>query len=273
MKQKVTKKLLLALLLVVISGANAFAQTQQETREIIKAVVSAMQERLPLDMNGLTLKSVAVKGNDIAFSAVIDEEYLDNDFASYKKRMTENKTQYLAVSAKNKEQFIKPVIEAGMNIKMTITGNKTGEHFSVVFTPDEMRQALEADYSARDLLTSTVEEMRKELPEDWGEGMSLADVVIDGNNFTYKIKTDGSVLTIGLLKYMKDENGGKDVTDSFIEALNEPSGAFEKMFIKYLLDSGFGLQYTFFDDKNESISFVVSPEELKEKVKVQSLAQ
>lgn len=118
-----------------------------------------------------------------------------------------------------------------------------------------------------DQLPSVVEEMRKTLPQEWGDGLSLTDLYLEKDNLVYKIKTDESVLTINLLN-MVDDKDGEDVIKTMV--LNEITISGDdgvKAFANTLIRTHLGIKIVFWSDQSaKRVTFFISPEEIESQV-------
>ena len=118
-----------------------------------------------------------------------------------------------------------------------------------------------------DQLPSIVEEMRKTLPQDWGDGLSLTDLYLEKDNLVYKIKTDESVLTIELLN-MVDDKDGEDVIKTMVLneiTISEDDGV--KAFANTLIRAHLGIKVVFWSDQSvKRLTFFISPEEIESQV-------
>lgn len=265
-------KLYVVFLFFTFINIGCLAQNQNQLRINIKQEVRALQKTMPQKQNGMTFRWVAVEGNNLVMYLNVDESILDYDFDAYKKNMLENKYKFFSLVYGKNRKDVNAIVKAGMNFKMVVTGKPSNKQCTIILTPKEMRQALNIDYSAKDYLDQAILDIRKTLPLPWDNGLTLTDVYIDNNYFTYKVKTDGTVLPIRLLELSKKENDGKDMIDGFIEGFNTPEDVVTKLFVKYIKQSGMGIQYVFWSgDNSETVSFKITPYDIKSKVKMPTI--
>lgn len=239
-------------------------QNRNEAVSALKQGLIQTNKQLPITASFMTLERMEIKGNDYIIHATIDETLMDMD--QYISNMNQNKSNIFSLAAGNNKDFADLFAKSGLNLKFQVTGKQSNRKGEIALSAAEIKGPSPDDYNAKDFLVETVEEMQVGLPEDWGDGLTLTSVYIEGNYICYKVKTDGSVITLPLLKMAKAE--GSDMEDSIIEELNASSDAAEILYINYLRKSGMGIKYIYWSKgTTEKVTFTVSPAMIKAKVK------
>ena len=248
---------LLCLSLICLTSCG---QTQNEAVLALKQGLVQSNKRLPITAAFFTMEKMEIKGNDYIIHCTIDEEQMDLD--QYLSNMIKNKSNLFTLAAGNNKDFADLFAESGLNLKFMVTGKQSKRKGVITLSAEEIKNTAGNDFSARDFMKETVEDMQRDLPEDWGDGLTLTSVYIDGNYICYTIKTDESFITIPLLKRAKEE--GTEMEEGILEEFSEVADVAEKLFVKYLKDSGMGIKYIYLSKKTaESVSFTVTPEMIK----------
>ena len=245
-------------------------QVQNQDQVKNEAIVALQQDleqankQLPISIAYFTMQRMEIVGNDYTVYMTVDETQIDLD--EYVNDLNKNKSNVLSLVSGNHENFSDLLVKSGLNLKFVVLGKQSERQKEVVLSTDEIKENVGADYDAKDLMIETVEDMKQDLPEDWGDGLSLTSVYIDGNYVVYKIKTDETIITIELLKQYALK--GNDMEDSILEELNSTTDPSEKMFYKYLKDSGMGIKYVYFgNNPNDSAVVTITPKMIKSQVK------
>lgn len=239
-------------------------QTRNEAVMALKQGLVQTNKQLPITASFITLERMEIKGNDYIIYATIDEDLMDMD--QYMSNMNQNKSNLFTLAAGNNKDFADLFAKSGLNLKFLVTGKQSRKKGEIALTANEIKSPAENEYNAKDFMVETVKQMQEGLPEDWGDGLSLTSVYIEGNYICYKVKTDESVITISLLKMAKAD--GTDMEDSIIEELNASTDAAEILFANYLRKSGMGIKYIYWSrSTSEKITFTISPAMIKAKVK------
>lgn len=255
---------ILFILGVVACCLSACAQNTNEAIKALKQGLIQTNAQLPVTAAFFTMERMEIKGNDYIIHATIDEEQMDLD--QYIANMNQNKSNLFSLAAGNNKDFAELFIKSGLNLKFLVKGNLSGRKGEILLTSEEISMPDENDYTAKDFMIETAKEMKSGLPEDWGDGLTLTDVFIDGNYLCYKVRTDESVITMALLKKAKAE--GSDLEDSILEELGSSNDAAQILFTKYLKESGMGIKYIYYGKKpSDSVTITVSPEMIKTALK------
>ena len=183
-------KRLLSYLCFFMFCFSACGQTQNEAVTALKQGLVQSNKQLPITAAFFTMEKMEIKGNDYIIHCTIDEEQMDLD--QYLSNMIQNKSNLFTLAAGNNKDFADLFTKSGLNLKFLVTGKQSKRKGVITLSAEEIKNANSDDYSARDFMKQTVEDMQRDLPEDWGDGLTLTSVYIDGNYICYTIKTDES---------------------------------------------------------------------------------
>ncbi len=245
---------------------SACGQTRNEAVAALRQGLIETNKQLPITAAFFTMERMEIKGNDYIIHATIDAEQMDSD--QYIANMNQNKSNLFSLAAGNNKDFADLFAKSGLNLKFSVIGKQSRRKGEIVLSGKEINSPSTGNYDAKEYMKEIVEEMNADLPEDWGDGLTLTSVFIEDNYICYKVKTDGSVITIALLKKAKAE--GTEMEESIIEEMNSMTEASEKLFVNYLRKSGMGVKYIYWSSNpSDKVSFSISPATIKAKVKEQ----
>lgn len=259
------RKLLVLFASLTIS-LSACGQTRNEAVSALRQGLVETNKQLPITAAFFTMERMEIKGNDYIIHATIDENQMDLD--QYIANMNQNKSNLFSLAAGNNKDFADLFAKSGLNLKFSVTGKQSKRKGEILLSAREINAPTTGNYNAKEYMKEMVAEMQNDLPEDWGDGLTLTSVFIEDNYICYKIKTDNSMITIALLKKAKAD--GTEMEESIIEELNSMTDASEKLFVNYLRNSGMGVKYIYWSSNpSDKVSFSVSPAMIKARVKEQ----
>lgn len=255
------KKIFLFLCVLSISCSSC-GQSKNDSINALRQDIINTNNSLPIEYSFFSMDKVEIKGGNYNVYITIDENEID--FDQYVSDLGQNMLNAYSLVIGSNESFSSLFIESGLNICFVVTGKLSKRKEKLILLADEIRK-IGSSYSARDYISSIVDEMNHDLPEDWGDGLYLTSVYIEDDYMCYKIMTDDTVITIPLLHSTQEE--GENLAEYFIEALNEIEDPLEQQFIRYLKQSGFGLKYIFWSkEHSQSVVFSVSSSTLRSKI-------
>ena len=118
-----------------------------------------------------------------------------------------------------------------------------------------------------DLLHSIVEEMRKTLPQDWANGLSLTDLYLEKDNLVYKIKTDESDLTMDDLHMLEGKEGADIIKGAVLQTIIVKDDEELSTFVNSLVEANLGLKLVFWSEQSvKRVTFAITPEEIERQV-------
>ena len=118
-----------------------------------------------------------------------------------------------------------------------------------------------------DLLHSIVEEMRKTLPQDWANGLSLTDLYLEKDNLVYKIKTDESDLTMDDLHMLEGKEGADIIKGAVLQTIIVKDDEELSTFVNSLVEAHLGLKLVFWSEQSvKRVTFAITPEEIERQV-------
>ena len=243
------KKFYLSLVLAMVCVLGLEAQTQTELRTQFAQAIQALQKNLPKEYgNGVKLTRVEVTDSDFVMYIDVPDEQV-GDFEQFKTMLSLYKGNFVKTLYEAKDAEVALFAKTGLNLKVNIRVMPSKKETVFAMTAAELELAKGLSVNP-DQLPSIVEEMRKTLPQEWGDGLSLTDLYLEKDNLVYKIKTDESVLTINLLN-MVDDKDGEDVIKTMV--LNEITALGDdnvKAFVNALIEVRLGIKIVFGSDQS-----------------------
>ena len=243
------KKFYLSLVLAMVCVLGLEAQTQTELRTQFAQAIQALQKKLPKEYgNGVKLTQVEVTDSDFVMYIDVPDEQV-GDFEQFKTMLSLYKGNFVKTLYEAKDAEVALFAKTGLNLKVNIRVMPSKKETVFAMTAAELELAKGLSVNP-DQLPSIVEEMRKTLPQEWGDGLSLTDLYLEKDNLVYKIKTDESVLTINLLN-MVDDKDGEDVIKTMV--LNEITALGDdnvKAFVNALIEVRLGIKIVFGSDQS-----------------------
>lgn len=264
------KKSVVFIIFSLLISFYSYALDKYEALSIIKQSVEESKTQLPLKVSNITFQSVEIRDNDYICNIIIDEDKIDYEY--YYETMSENKMDAFSRTAGNKPAFAEAFAKSGLNYVINITGEQSHRQRQIFLSSKEINSSLtsrkntQLDDNINDFISEAVEGMKEDLPEDWGDGLTLTDVYIENKYLVYKIHTDESILTIGLLKMSKNDG---ELENTMIDSFNETDDVFAILFINQLKQSGMGVKYVYWSNKTEeTVNVILTPEMMRDKVNV-----
>ncbi len=263
-----TMKRIVLFTLLVLASMNVLGQTREEAINAIRQIVMEINKKLPIDFKVATIDKIQIEGSDLCSYYTIDESIIDLD--QYASNMKETAPSSLAMGA-NKEGFSELVVLSELNRKFYIKGAQSGRTKIVFIPAAEVKEAYNLPYATKDFLMEVLLERRKDLSEDWGNGLTLTGIEIEDNYICHRINTDKTVFTIAFLKMNKRENE-VEMVNGLIEGFNETKDPILIQLLKYIIKSKMGMKYTYWSDNTaENITFTITPVDMETRVKLKPL--
>lgn len=258
------KKFYLSLVLAMVCVLGLEAQTPAELRAQFAQAIQTYQKKLPKKYeNGVKITQVEVTDSDFVIYIDVTDEQV-GDFEQFKTMLSLYKGNFVKTLYEAKDAEVALFAKTGLNLKVNIRVMPSKKETVLTMTAAELAELHKGLFVNADLLPAIVEEMRKMLPQDWGDGLSLTDLYLEKDNLVYKIKTDESVLTIDLLN-MLDDKDGEDVIKTMV--LNEITISGDdgvKAFANTLIRAHLGIKVVFWSDQSvKRLTFFISPEEIE----------
>ena len=258
------KKFYLSLVLAMVCVLGLEAQTPAELRAQFAQAIQTYQKKLPKKYeNGVKITQVEVTDSDFVIYIDVTDEQV-GDFEQFKTMLSLYKGNFVKTLYDAKDAEVALFAKTGLNLKVNIRVMPSKKETVLTMTAAELAELHKGLFVNADLLPAIVEEMRKMLPQDWGDGLSLTDLYLEKDNLVYKIKTDESVLTIDLLN-MLDDKDGEDVIKTMV--LNEITISGDdgvKAFANTLIRAHLGIKVVFWSDQSvKRLTFFISPEEIE----------
>ena len=258
------KKFYLSLVLAMVCVLGLEAQTPAELRAQFAQSIQTYQKKLPKKYdNGVKITQVEVTDNDFGMYIDVPDEQV-GDFEQFKTMLSLYKGNFVKTLYEAKDVEVALFAKTGLNLKVNIRAMPSKKETVFAMTAAELELAKGLSVNP-DQLPSIVEEMRKTLPQEWGDGLSLTDLYLEQDNLVYKIKTDESVLTINLLDKVDNEDGENTVKYVVLTEITALGDDNVKAFVNALIEVRLGIKIVFWSDQSaKQVTFFVSPEEVKE---------
>lgn len=252
-------KRLIILLALSLFCLSSNAQTKEEAKEQIKIAIQFTQSYLPQSLGVFSLDRMTVQDNDLITYITLDENQISLD--AYLLNMEASKSSVTAMVVGENEELGKLLKLSGLNVVYVVKGKYSGREERIFISSDELLNASDKETGLNEMLVQMVFQTRQELPQDWGDGMTLTNVYLEDGYFCYEVMTDESVTSIEALKAAKSM--GTVMEEGMLEGFASASTPVEKIFLKYIHNSKAGIRYVFWsNDSAERVSFSLTPEML-----------
>ena len=247
-------------------SCSAYGQTVTDGRWYMEGFVRGVNEELPQEMIIFTLRSAEIKDNTVRFFLDISlPDALDDLYEA----LNEKKLELLGVFCGSQANTCRMLAASELDVEYVLTDKNTNAAKSIIIKSAEIKENLDSiieSISSRHVeieeipIEELVENLKKTLPFDLGEGVALVDVKIEDNNLmcvtnvedAEVIKEMNDIMSLGegLVKMM--------LMNSYLNDVGSQT------MIKSLKASNMGFAFIFKSEKTEDkCEIIFSPEELK----------
>ncbi len=261
------KKFYLSLMFAMVCVLGLEAQTQTELRTQFAQAIQALQKNLPKEYgNGVKLTRVEVADSDFVMYIDVPDEQV-GDFEQFKTMLSLYKGNFVKTLYEAKDAEVALFAKTGLNLKVNIRVMPSKKETVLTMTAAELAELHKGLYVDADLLPAIVEEMRKRLPQDWGEGLSLTDLYLERDNLVYKIKTDESDLTMDDLHMLEGKEGADIIKGAVLQTIIVKDDEELSTFVNSLVEAHLGLKLVFWSEQSvKRVTFAITPEEIERQV-------
>lgn len=247
------------------------AQTQSEAVDYIKSSLPKIKSDFPKLTPQLTFKDIYVTGNDLFVKFQLEDSNITLE--SYVKSFEGDKATVIAYMLNFDKRWPDYFFKSNLNLKYIFLGLKTKENKTLVYTSDEIKKSYEEKYPPLLFLNNIVSQVKKILPQEFGNGLKWTDIYIKDNYLTYHFQSDGSVYKPEEMRQAKINSLllGENL---IIKSLNNPNYQFEKSILYYVQKCGIGFRYLYsFANSSDTVFYLATPEEIKKEVKEIKLSE
>ena len=257
------KKFYLSLVLAMVCVLGLEAQTPAELRAQFAQSIQTYQKKLPKKYdNGVKITQVEVTDNDFVMYIDVPDEQV-GDFEQFKTMLSLYKGNFVKTLYEAKDVEVALFAKTGLNLKVNIRAMPSKKETVFAMTAAELELAKGLSVNP-DQLPSIVEEMRKTLPQEWGDGLSLTDLYLERDNLVYKIKTDESDLTMHMLE---GKEGADIIKGAVLKAIIVKDDEELSTFVNSLVEANLGLKLVFWSEQSvKRVTFSITPEEIERQV-------
>lgn len=230
----------------------------------LKMKVSELNAKCPLkiDERG-KLESVSLDNNVITFKLILPDVAFEDIDETLEFDFGQLVTRSLLVGIKmSNEKFIQSMVEAKASVRTIIAPESGRKELMGEFSSEEIVELLNSkDQGFDSLLRSIVDSTNKTLPEDLGDGLTLASLKLTDNLITYEYSLDESQGKIEELKNCSEEL--EEVIKTNIRT--DPTSMGGKVYFEMIEKTGRGLMFRYEGSTSkESFAITISNTELKE---------
>ena len=260
------KKFYLSLVLAMVCVLGLEAQTPAELRAQFAQSIQTYQKKLPKKYdNGVKITQVEVTDNDFVMYIDVPDEQV-GDFEQFKTMLSLYKGNFVKMLYEAKDAEVALFAKTGLNLKVNIRAMPSKKETVFAMTAAELELAKGLSVNP-DQLPSIVEEMRKTLPQEWGDGLSLTDLYLEQDNLVYKIKTDESDLTMDILHMLEGKEGADIIKGAVLKAIIVMDDEELSTFVNSLVEANLGLKLVFWSEQSvKRVTFSITPEEIERQV-------
>ena len=261
------KKFYLSLVLAMVCVLGLEAQTPAELRAQFAQSIQAYQKKLPKTcVNGVKITQVEVTDSDFVMYIDVPDEQV-GDFDQFKTMLSLYKGNFVKTLYAAKDAEVALFAKTGLNLKVNIRVMPSKKETVLTMTAAELAELHKGLFVDTDLLPAIVEEMRKTLPQDWGDGLSLTDLYLEKDNLVYKIKTDESDLTMDDLHMLEGKEGADIIKGAVLQTIIVKDDEELSTFVNSLVEAHLGLKLVFWSEQSvKRVTFAITPEEIERQV-------
>lgn len=254
---------LIAVITILLSSCG---QSQNEAVNKIRRDLEIANKQFPLEVSCITLQKMAIEGNDYTVYVSLDETQMSLD--DYMADINDREAFSFKFLSGFHKDFAETFIKSGLNMKFIITGKQSKRQEQFFMAAEDIaniNNSEDLDYTARTYLEEGINAVQADIPEDWGDGLTLIGNYIEGDYIYYVIHTDETVLTMPLLKMSMEDD---ELVESILEELNSTGETLEgKLFIKYIKESGLGIVYSYVGDSSKDpVNITITPKMIRERL-------
>ncbi|WP_311355999.1 hypothetical protein [Alloprevotella tannerae] len=261
------KKFYLSLVLAVVCALSLEAQTPAELRAQFVQSIQTYQKKLPKKYdNGVKITQVEVTDSDFVMYIDVPDEQV-GDFEQFKTMLSLYKGNFVKTLYEAKDEEVALFAKTGLNLKVNIRVMPSKKETVLMMTAAEFAKLAKVLPVGADRLPSIVEEMRKTLPQEWEDGLSLTDLYLEKDNLVYKIKTDESDLTMDLLHMLEGQEGADIIKGAVLKEIIVTDDEELSTFVNSLVEAHLGLKLVFWSEQSvKRVTFAITPEEIERQV-------
>ena len=261
------KRFYLSLMFAVICVCGLRAQTPAELRAQFVQSIQTYQKKLPKKYdNGVKITQVEVTDSDFVMYIDVPDEQV-GDFEQFKTMLSLYKGNFVKTLYEAKDAEVALFAKTGLNLKVNIRVMPSKKETVFAMTAAEFAKLAKVLPVGADRLPSIVEEMRKTLPQEWEDGLSLTDLYLEKDNLVYKIKTDESDLTMDLLHMLEGKEGADIIKGAVLKEIIVTDDEELSTFVNSLVETHLGLKLVFWSEQSvKRVTFAITPEEIERQV-------
>lgn len=260
------KRFYLSLMFAVICVCGLRAQTQAELRTQFAQAIQTYLKDLPKEYRGVTITRAEVTDDEFVISLDMSDDQA-GDFEEFKTLLSLYKGNFVKTLYEAKDAEVALFAKTGLNLKVNIRVMPSKKETVLTMTAAEFAKLAKVLPVGADRLPSIVEEMRKTLPQEWEDGLSLTDLYLEKDNLVYKIKTDESDLTMDLLHMLEGQEGADIIKGAVLKEIIVTDDEELSTFVNSLVEAHLGLKLVFWSEQSvKRVTFAITPEEIERQV-------
>ena len=207
------------------------------------------------------VQSVTYDDDLVVFNYSIKEDFIQIE--SLKKdpsTMKMNAKTLFGNPDSNMKRFFKLIVESEASIQLVFQGESSGETVECTLSTKEIQEAMNNhSISPQDKLDVAIESANAMMPQSLGNGLTITQMVMIGDDVTYCYSVDESVLSIDVLN--QNSSSMKINVRSFLMSKDPTITNLAKM----IIEANKNLVYKYTGDNSEkSFEIVFTKEELQE---------
>ncbi len=225
----------------------------------LKVGISSVQKECPISLGGMgEVTSITYENDEVVFLYTLDDEYINIAQMAENTDVTKKSIVSSLVNSKTRA-LLEIMVDAGADLSMVIKGMHHGQEVKITLTPEELKETLDSpEPTVEERLRASIAQTKLSLPIDVGMGITITDLVDEGEYVTYMARVDDPETLSGLAPNV--EAIKEDMKSSFTAL-----GEVEKMFFNLVIEAGKGVAYCYYaEDSDEKVYVIFSGEELKE---------
>ncbi len=224
----------------------------------------AMDNMCPMSLgnNLLSMNSVNYSNGEVVFTYSVNNQAFN--FDAIRANETTFHNNMLSTYANNTndsfKKLINAIIKAKANFNLIFKSTDNNDSYTCRFTYDELKSAMDKKTpNAEDKVQAIIDNTKLQLPSQVAEGITITDVAIENNCFTYYCKCDENMYSIETLQANADAS--KKI---ILESTINNNDAILKDLVATLIQSNLGMAYKYVGSKSgKTCTITIDAAELK----------
>ena len=225
------------------------ATVQMSAAQTLQALADYVNEQCPMEAaENIIMEKITVEDNNFRYHYTITNP---KQYQSMKDNQANQKETILTgISTSDSKTFYEFCIKKQIGFYYTYTDNgDPNTAVSIYITPDDLKEAITNQQPISSLLSKIIENERKELPQQFAEGMVATDIYMDDENLVYVFEVSNEVVDVDIAELF-----GKTLMDEILDAF--ASYPTYKLVLSYLVKDNKGFVIKLIDNESQKTATI-----------------